>query len=182
MIQKDRYIGGGTLFFIPKDGVEFEIGEVQSAEIKISTDTKDAMNKDQVISKKVAKVVTGISATLDFETQIINAKNTAMFMLGTETTETFALGDTLPDGSVAGAEVDIPVLNAGTNPLIEGSFKFIGDEDGDTKPVLVIGSAVVTPNGGFGYIVDDFTKMSFTGEILQDANGLFYKEYRMSLA
>jgi len=181
MLQNDRYIGGGTLWFTPVGGTEYEIGEVQSAEIEISTETKDAMNKDQVISKKVAKVVTSITASLKFETQITNATNTAMFMLGTETTEDFTTGDTLPDGTTATADVSIPVITAGTNPLVEGSFKFVGDEDGDTKPVLVVPSAVVTPSGSVGYIVDDFTKLSFSGEVLETA-GVFYKEYRMTVA
>ncbi|MGB3751874.1 MAG: hypothetical protein WA945_09930 [Arcobacteraceae bacterium] len=180
MLQNDRYIGGGKLFFTPKDGSEYEIGEVQSAEIEISTETKDAMNKDQVINKKVAKVVTSISASIKFETQITNAANTAMFMLGSEDSETFAIGDDLPDGTTATAETVIPVITAGTNPLIEGSFKFVGDEDGDKKPVLIVPSAVVTPSGSVGYIVDDFTKLSFAGEILEE-DGVFYKEYRMTV-
>lgn len=182
MLQNDRYIGGGKLFFTPVGGTEYEIGEVQTAEIETSSETKEALNKDQTISKTVARVVTGVKASLKFETQITNAANTAMFMLGTTSTESFLLGDTLPDGSVATADVDIPVISAGTNPLVEGSFKFVGDEDGDTKPVLVIPNSVVTPNGGFGYIMDDFSKLSFSGEILADSNGVLYKEYRMTIA
>lgn len=180
MLQNNRYIGGGKLYFTPKGGAEFEIGEIQSASVEISSETKDALNKDKVISLKVAKVVTSVSATLKFETQITNAKNTAMFMLGTEDTETFETGATLPDGSTATAQTTIPVLKAGTNPLIEGAFRFVGDDAGDAVPVLQIPYAVVSPEGSFGYIVDDFTKLSFNGEILQDENGVFYKEYRMA--
>ncbi len=182
MLSNDRYIGGGKLFFTPVGvgATEVEFGEVQEAKLKFNVTTKDAVNKDQVIAKKVAKVVTAVDATIDFTTQITNAHNTAMAMLGTLESETFEIGDTLPDGTVATAQTVIPVIKAGEKPLIEGELKFVGDEDGDAKPVLLIYNAVITPTGDIGYIMDDFTKLSFSGEVLKTDAG-YAKEYRMTV-
>lgn len=178
----DRYIGGGKLFFKENKAgsTEVEIGEVQSASLKIGVETKDAFSKDSTMKKIVEKVATAITATITFETQITNAHNTAMAMLGTNKTETFAIGSTLPDGSTATAETVIPVIEIGTKPIIEGQLKFVGDEDGAKKPVLLVFNAVITPTGDIGYIVEDFTKLSFEGAVLETDDG-YAKEYRMTV-
>lgn len=183
MLKNDRYIGGGKIFFTPsgEGASEVEIGEVQEATLNFSTTTADAFNKDNVMKKKVAKVVTDITASIKFTTQITNAHNTAMAMLGTSDNEVFAIGDTLPDGTVAAEEITIPVVKAGTKPLIEGALKFIGDEDGDEKAVLIVFNASITPTGDIGYIVDNFSVLSFEGEVLETDDG-FANEYRMAVA
>ena len=179
----DRYIGGGKLFFTSKEAgsIEVEIGEVQSATFKIGVETKDAFSKDQLMKKMVEKVATSITATISFETQITNAHNTAIAMLGSEDTEVFAIGDTLPDGTVATVSTTIPVIKVGTKPIIEGQLKFVGDEDGAKKPVLLIFNAVIIPTGDIGYIVEDFSKLTFEGAVLETAEG-YAKEYRMTVA
>lgn len=184
MITKgNRYIGGGRLYFkANKDGAtEVEIGEVQSATLKVGVETKDAFSKDQTMKKLVEKVAIAINATISFETQITNAHNTAMAMLGSENTETFEIGETLPDGTIATAQTVVPVILVGTKPIIEGQLKFVGDEDGATKPVLLIFNAVITPTGDIGYIVEDFSKLTFEGAVLKTDEG-YAKEYRMTVA
>ena len=181
MITKnDRYIGGGKLFFTENKvgATEVEIGEVQSATLKIGVETKDAFSKDSTMKKLVEKVATAINATITFETQITNAHNTAMAMLGSASSETFAIGDTLPDGTIATASTVIPVIEVGTRPIIEGQLKFVGDEDGAKKPVLLVFNAVITPTGDIGYITEDFTKLAFEGAVLKTDEG-YAKEYRM---
>lgn len=176
----ERYIGGGKLFFTENKvgAIEVEIGEVQSASLKIGVETKDAFSKDSTMKKLVEKVATAITATITFETQITNAHNTAMAMLGTSNTETFEIGDTLPDGTTATAQTVVPVIEVGTKPIIEGQLKFVGDEDGAKKPVLVVFNTVITPTGDIGYIVEDFTKLTFEGAVLKTVDG-YAKEYRM---
>jgi hypothetical protein len=176
----ERYIGGGKLFFKENkaNSVEVEIGEVQTATLKIGVETKDAFSKDKSMKKLVEKVATAINATITFETQITNAHNTAMAMLGSVDSETFAIGDTLPDGTVATAETVIPVIEVGTRPIIEGQLKFVGDEDGAKKPVLLVFNAVITPTGDIGYITEDFTKLAFEGAVLETDEG-YAREYRM---
>lgn len=180
MLRNDRYIGGGKLFFTPVDGVEVEIGEIQSAQLSFAVTTQDAFSKDQAMKKKVDKVVTDVSASIKFSTQKINIHNTAMSFFGEVETESFSIGDTLPDGTVAVADVDIPVIRGGKKPLIEGKLRFVGDEDGDTKPVLVIYHASISPTGDFGYITDSWSTLSFEGEVLETDDG-FADEYRMSV-
>jgi hypothetical protein len=183
MITKgERYIGGGKLFFKEnKDGaVEVEIGEIQSATFKPSVETKDAFSKDTTMKKLVEKVATAINATISFETQITNAHNMAMAMLGDESSETFEIGDTLPDNTIATATTVVPLINVGTRPIIEGQLKFIGDEDGAKKPVLLIFNAVIIPTSDIGYIVEEFTKLGFEGAVLETDDGLA-KEYRMTV-
>ncbi|MGE4517318.1 MAG: hypothetical protein AB7D96_10705 [Arcobacteraceae bacterium] len=179
--QGDRYIGGGKLYFTPVGGgAEFEIGEVQEATINTSVEFAEAWSKDSVMAKLVERVAKKIDASGKFSTQKLNLKNTAMFMLGTETTETFEIGETLPDGTTATAQVVIPKITAGNKPVVEGQLKFIGDEDGAKKPVIVIPSVVLTPSGDLPLIVDEFAKLSFDFAILQVDDRL-YDEYTMTV-
>ena len=181
MLKNDRYIGGGRVFFTPVGGAEVEIGEVQDATLSFNVETAEAFSKDQTMKLLVAKVAKGITATVKFTTQILNANNMAMAMFGTESTKTFEIGDTLPDNTVASAQVVIPFIEAGSKPIIEGMLKFIGDEDGDEKPILEVHHAFLTPTGDIGYIMDDYSKLSFEGAVMKTSDG-YAKEYRMTVA
>lgn len=180
MIKNNRYIGGGRLFFkSSKSGsTEIELGEVQDVNFKVNVATKDAFSKETVMKKLVAKVATEITATISFSVQKVNIENMALAMLGTVTSENFAIGAMLPDNTTATAAKTIPVIKVGENPIIEGQLKFIGDSDGDEKAVLLVFNAVITPNGDISYISEDFAKLSFEGAVLKTANG-YANEYRM---
>lgn len=181
--EGERTIGGGRLFFKENKvgAVLVEIGEVQTATLKIGVETKDAYSKNTSMKKLVEKVATAITATISFETQITNAHNTAMAMLGSESSKTFQIGDTLPDDTIATALTVIPVIKMGTRPIIEGELKFIGDEDGAKKPVLIIFNAVIIPTGDIGLITEDFTKLAFEGAVLETDEG-YADEYIMTVA
>jgi hypothetical protein len=178
----NRYIGGGKLYFtsVKTPNERVEIGEVQEATLTIGVETKDAFSKDTVMKKLVEKVATSITATLKFTTQIRNAHNTAMAMLGSKATKTFEIGDTLPNGTIATVARTIPYIKAGTTPIIEGKIEFVGDEDGAKQAVLVVFNAVITPTGDVGYIVEDFTTLSFEGAILETAEG-YAEEYEIEV-
>ncbi|MGB7402701.1 MAG: hypothetical protein WA916_08970 [Arcobacter sp.] len=176
----DRYIGGGKIFFTPKDGEEVEIGEIQEATISTSVEFAEAWSKDTSMAKLVERIAKKVDASGKFSTQKVNLTNTAMFLLGTEATEDFVTGDTLPDGTTATADVTIAKIIAGNKPVVEGELKFIGDEDGAKKPVIVIPSVVLTPSGDLPMIVDEFAKLSFDFAILQTGGKLF-DEYLMDV-
>lgn len=186
MITKgERYIGGGKLYFTPllkngTQGEEFEIGEIQEATLSISTETVDAISKDNVMQKVVEKVVKSIGGSLKFTTQKITDKNKTMALLGTSTEETFDIGDTLPDGTTATKQLTIPVIKVADNPLIEGQFRFVGDGDGEYKPVLLIYNASVIPSGDISYITDSFATLGFEGAVLETDEG-YAKEYKMKV-
>lgn len=178
-----RYIGGGKLYFKSSvsGSTEVEIGEVQEATFTIGVSTKEAFSKDEVMKTLLEKVVTEITATVKFTTQVRDAKNMALALLGTATTESFASGSLLPDGTTATATTLIPVINAGTTPVISGQLKFIGDAKGAKKPILLIYNAVITPSSDIGYIVEDFSTLSFEGAVTKTASG-YAKEYTMTVA
>jgi hypothetical protein len=102
----------------------------------------------------------------------------ALAMLGTLSTETFAIGDTLPDGTVATAEVIIPVVRGGVVPLIEGKVRIVGvNVTGTANPVLEVPMCVLTPSGDIrDYFASEHVKIAFEGEILE-SNGEYFKEY-----
>ena len=182
MLKQDRYIGGGKLYFksTKVGATEVELAEVQDVNFKVNVTTKDAFAKDGTMKRLVAKVATEITSTISFSVQKLNIDTMAMAMLGTVTTETFAVGATLPDNTTATASKTIPVIKVGDNPIIEGQLRFVGDADGDTKPILLIYNAVITPNGDISYISEDFAKLSFEGAVLKTASG-YANEYRMTV-
>lgn len=183
----ERYIGGGTIHFTPWTGgaygAEVEIGEVQSATLKISATYADAMSKDNGVSKKVDKTLTATDASLSFTTQNVNKENMALAMMGTSTTQTFAVGDTLPDGIVATVSTVVPVTIAGNVSKIEGKIRIVGvNISGAENPVLEVPMVVLTPSGDIrDYFADKHTTIGFDGEILE-VDGEYFKEYFMAKA
>ena len=183
----ERYIGGGKLFLSLYNGTtydaEVEVGEIQSATLKISNTYADAMGKDSGIGKKVDKVATGTEATISFSTQNVNASNVAMAMFGKQTTESFASGDTLPDGTVASEDITLAVTKGGELSKIEAKIRIVAKNvSGTTNPVLVVHHAVITPSGDVrDYFADKHAVVGFDGEILEVADG-YFKEYSMPKA
>lgn len=180
----ERYIGGGKVFFSRYNGndydAEVEIGEVQSANLKISQTYADAFSKDTGIQKKVDKVATQTEATISFTTQNVSIENIAMAAFGTVENAGFGVGDVLPDGTVATVQTTIPVIRGGSLKKIEGKIRIVGvNATGTKNPVLVVHHAVLTPDGDIrDYFADKHTTIGFSGEILEVADG-YFDEYFM---
>lgn len=183
----ERYIGGGTLFLSLWNGAtydaEVEVGEIKSANLKISQTYADAISKDTGIDKKVDKVVIATDATISFTTQNANASNMAMAMFGTQTTELFLIGAILPDGTVAVVDTTLAVTIGGTLSKIEAKVKIVGvNISGSYNPVLIVHHAVITPSGDTrDYFADKHATVGFDGEIIKVADG-YFKEYLMPKA
>ncbi len=176
-----RYIGGGKIYFTPKGETDVrEFGECQEAKVSISTEVAEAINKDSCMAVKAGKFVKAINATIEFTTQNISIENMALARLGKIEDVEFQTGETLPDGSSASENTTIKCIKAGSNPIIEGSIKFVGDECGDEKPVLIVHNAVLSPSGEFAYIADDVQTLGFSGEVLDTDKG-YFDEYRMEV-
>lgn len=186
MLKKDnqisRYIGGGKMYFKPKGGADWrEFGEVQEAKVNISAEYAEAINKDNCVFVKAGKFTKSMSGTVELSVQNVSLENLAMARLGKLEDVAFKTGDTLPDSTVATKDITIKCINAGANPIIEGAIKFIGDGCGDQKLILEVPKAVVTPNGDFAYIADEYQTLGFSGEILKDGD-IYFKEYIMDVA
>ncbi|MCX6076429.1 MAG: hypothetical protein NTW78_06010 [Campylobacterales bacterium] len=184
----ERYIGGGKIFLAKWNGTlyetEVEVGEIQSATLKINPTYTDAIAKDSGIAKKVDKVVKSVDATISFTTQNVNKVNMAMAMLGSDTqTETFAIGDTLPDNTVATVETVIPVIDGVTISKIEARVRIVGvNISGSFNPVLLVHHAVITPTSDLrDFFADKHATLGFNGEVLEVAAG-YFKEYHMPKA
>lgn len=187
-IDIERYIGGGKAFFSRWNGTgydaEVEIGEVVSVTLKVTSDTVEAFSKDSGSKKRVEKVPIKIDASFSFSTQNLNKSNLAMNMYGEEDTESFVIGDTLPDGTVATENIDIPFIRGGLSPIVEGRFKVIAVNlsAGSKTPVLVVSHASLSPNGDArDYFGDKHSALSFNGEMIEK-DGEYFKEYLMTKA
>lgn len=181
----DRYIGGGKMFFTPfkKDGTpdtEFEICEVQSGQLTWNIEKKEAFSKDRVIKQMVEQIVTSIDGVFKFTTQKFTLKNLAMSRMGKIEVESFDIGDTLPDGTVATKQVDIDVIKMAETPILNGQLRFVGDEDGVSKPVLLLYNVSMAPAGDFDYISEDFAQLSFEAAVMKSDEG-YAKEYWMKV-
>ncbi|WP_418180744.1 hypothetical protein ACNSOL_01355 [Aliarcobacter lanthieri] len=174
--EGNRYIGGGKIFFTPikKDGTlgdEFEIGECQTGELNFNVEKKEAFSKDRVIKQLVEQVVTNIDATFKFTTQKVNNENLVLAKMGVKEEITYAVGDTLPDGTIATSSGTYTKIKMAENPIQKGQLKFIGDEDGDSKPVLILFSVALAPSTGFNYFTDDFATLEFEAAVLKTDDG-----------
>ncbi|OCL85744.1 hypothetical protein AAX26_01811 [Aliarcobacter thereius] len=181
----DRYIGGGKLFFTPtkRDGTlgnEFEICEVQSGQLTWNIEKKEAFSKDRVVKQMVEQIVTNIEGTFKFTTQVFSLENLAMSRMGALEVESFDIGDTLPDGTIATIKTDIKVIKMAENPILNGKLRFVGDEDGASKPVLVLYNVSMAPSGDFDYISEEFAQLSFEAAVMKGAEG-YAKEYWMEV-
>jgi hypothetical protein len=180
----ERYIGGGKIHMSLYNGTDYdaevEIGEITEAKVSITQNYAEAFSKDTGISKKVDKVATSTDAKVTFTTQNINKENLRMAMFGVVGTETFAIGDTLPDGTVAAAETTIDFIDGGKLSKIEAKLRIVGTNVTDGKnPVMMIHHAVITPTGDArDYFADNHSTLGFEGEILE-IGGEYFKEYLM---
>ena len=57
---------------------------------------------------------------------------------------------------------------------------FVGDEDGDQKPVMLIHNAAITTSGDIPMISEDFAKLAFEGAVLKTDKG-YTDEYFMAV-
>ena len=172
----DRYIGGGKIFFSPmkKDGTldtEFEIGECQSGELSFNVEKKEAFSKDRSIKQMVEQIVTNIEATFKFSTQKLKTENLVLAKMGTKEEITYAIGDTLPDGTVATKAGKYTKIKMAENPIQKGKLRFEGDEDGDSKPILLLHSVALSPASGFNYFTDEFATLEFEAAVLKTDDG-----------
>ncbi len=183
MRQGNRVIGAGKFYWKPLGGTDWvEIGETQGGSINTTVEKKEAHDKSSVLNKVVAVVATAVSATIKFDTNIHSKENLELYMLGTSEDITYEIGDELPDGSTATAQIVIPKISAGTDPIKKGSIRFVGDADGDEQPITICNDVVVMPTGDRELIGNDFTALSFEGVVLKDSNGLLYEEHTIPLA
>ena len=172
----DRYIGGGKIFFTPilsngTLGTEFEFGECQSGELSFDVEKKEAFSKDRSIKQMVEQIVTDIKATFKFSTQKMSSKNLVLAKMGKEEEISYDIGDTLPDGTVATKAGTYTKIKMAENPIQKGQIKFVGDEDGASKPVLVLYSVALAPSSGFNYFSDDFATLEFEAAVLKTDDG-----------
>jgi len=180
----ERYIGGGTVELALWNGTDYEdfvdIGEVQTGTLKIANTYADGYSKDSGLKKLVDKVLIGTNATTSLTTQNLSKDNMAMAMFGTVETETFAIGEELPDGTTATVETELDVIKGGTVAKIEAKIRVIGvNLSGDKNPVLEIHHAFITPSGDVrDYFAEKHTTLGFDVEIVKlDTEDSHFKEY-----
>jgi|GEM_PF-1409310 len=178
----ERFVGGGKAYYTPfvngAYGTEYELGEVKEAKLKIAPTYIDAMGKDTGFEKKVKKALKEVTASISLSTQNVNTTNMAMAMIGTVETQSFAIGDILPNGLVATEAIEIPKISAGVQPLFEGRLRIVSiNIGGDNDPVLDVPMCVITPSGDVrDYFASEFVNLAFEGEILE-SNGVYFNEY-----
>ena len=61
-------------------------------------------------------------------------------------------------------------------PILNGQLRFVGDEDGASKPVLLLYNVSMAPAGDFDYISEDFAQLSFEAAVMKSDEG-YAKEY-----
>lgn len=156
-----------------------EFGEIGELKLKFNIEKKDAFSRSDGFAKKVDSVVTKMEATLNWTTQRINKENLKMLFYANETevksgdVEWLAagLGKEFKDKTTAISKLGVLKRLDVQMPLV-----FIGDKMGDSVPVLYMPLVSIAPGGDFDFISDDWSKMSFEGNVLE-VGGVFADEY-----
>ncbi|MBN2895052.1 MAG: hypothetical protein JXK05_04050 [Campylobacterales bacterium] len=183
----ERYVGGGRAYFTPYEngayGTEYEIGEIKSASISVSSETTEAFSQDTGVELMVEDAVTKVDSTVKYTTQNVNKENMATALMATLTTEMFAIGAALPDGTTATAETTIDKIVGMQKPLQRGKLRIVGEPiNGSAKrPVLIVPMVSVKPTGDNAYIMKDFKTLEFEGKVLKTVDG-YFTEYLMEVA
>lgn len=185
----DRYVGGGIIKFERWNGSTYEapveIGEASELKLSVNPKTVKAFSKSTGVKKVVQTVVSEVETKVSLKTQEVSIVNLAMGMLGTSTTKTFEIGDTLPNGTIAAAQKTIPVIEGLQSTIAEGRLTYIGKNTADPSknPVLVIHHVALVPSGEVrDYFSDDFGKLAFEGEPYEvevDGKQKVFEEYFM---
>jgi hypothetical protein len=183
----ERYVGGGKGYFTPYEsgayGTEIEIGELKAVTLSVSADTVDAFSQDTGPEILVEDAITKVDSMVKYTTQNVNKENMASALMGTLTTEVFAISDTLPDGTTATAETTVDKIVGMQKPMLKGKLRIVGEPINDSakRPVLIIYMVSVKPTGDSAYIMKDFKTLDFEGKVLLTADG-YFDEYLMDVA
>lgn len=186
-VEIKRYIGGGRLYFTPyvdgAYGIEVEIGEVKDFSLSITPSTVEAIAQDDGEQVEVEDVVMKVVTELSFSTQNLNKENRTMAYMGVQTTETFDIGDTLPDGTVATESTTIDKITGLENVNLRGKLRCVSAPINNSAeyPVLVVYMGSIRPKSSVGYILTDFAKLDFSGKVIKTDNGWF-DEYLLPVA
>lgn len=183
----ERYVGGGKLFYTPYQngayGTEIEIGDVYDVFLNVGADTAEAFSQSSGPELLVEDAVVAVNSMFKYKTKNVNKENMAMATMGTLTTETFAISDTLPDGTTATEETVVDKIIGLDKPLQLGKYRVVGEPLNDTakRPVLVVHLASVKPTEDVAYVSKEFMNLGFEGKVRDTADG-YFDEYLMDVA
>ena len=169
----ERKMGGGRLYFAGEAADEWiEFGKVKELSYKIDPEELKAMSEDGCMETVDDVTIKSITAELSFLTENINADNFSKGTFGKKVTKSYAVGDTLPNGTVAAAAIDVVEIKAAQELLKKEKLKYVGAKCEGKQFVVDFHSVTLKPDGDVSLQNKEFMQMKFSGEILAvDVNG-----------
>lgn len=183
----ERYVGGGKLYYTPYEngayGTEIEIGDVKDVYLSVGADTAEAFSQATGPELLVEDAPVAVNSSFKYKTMNVNKENRAMAYMGDLTTETFEIGDTLPDGTTTTAQTVVDKIVGMKKPKRVGKYRVVCEplNSSAKRPVLVVYQASVQPTEDVGYISKEFSTLAFEGKVRSTADG-YFDEYLMDVA
>lgn len=182
----ERYLGGGRVYFekLNADGTheeQREIGEIQNLTISVKLEKEQAFSQDDGPAELVMELEKKKDMSLKFATQNVDKNNLALVLYGTSGTNTYAIGETLPNGEVATVETIVPTIQIGTSSIVEGRFVFISNAGTDKikRKKWTFNKVSLSMEGDFALMSDKFVTIPMTATVLKDKSVTEGSQYGM---
>ena len=188
MAENVTIIPRGKLFFEKynvADGTyaaAIEIANNKSIKLEETKETKKIPNKTENLSTTAEERVTANDAKITFESHNIDDNTMELATGNAVETTVYAIGDNLPDGTVAAVETTVKSFDGGGTVLLEGRFKFVETVQNKRRRVIEIPHAIVKSTGGFELLGDEFTTLNFEGELKKLDGVALYKTHFIPVA
>jgi hypothetical protein len=168
---------GGKIYFerIKSDGTyeaELEIGLIQSFEINTEKSEIELKSYANGVGASYAKDTTELLFSATLEVADTSPDIMALALFGEKENRTYAIGETLPNGTVvAGADVTLDLVKAGTVTSVSGRLKFVGVAVRGSNSIILHKNVNLSLSGGVAILTtDDYRKLTFDVAILVDPN------------
>lgn len=158
MAKNERYIGGGVLEYQDAEGNWIKIGAVQSLKVNVNTETKEAYDFSTGLKEVVDEVIVKKDYTLKFDTS--DSTSSAMLKAAFSGKSAVANG--------------VETIEAGTGEQLSAPLRFTAKYTEEPLSVAFF-NVKLKLEGDWDLIAEDFTKLSFSGKCLRDADNAPFK-------
>jgi hypothetical protein len=148
------YVGKGSVFFTPLDGVERHLGNVPEFEFTPALEKLDHYSSMAGVRSKDRSATIEKSATLRIVMDEWSIENLQLALMG---------GEAAAGGEGGAGDMQFDLLSVDE---IRGAIRFVGANSIGPKLTITLPSVSFTPSSGQSFISDEWGSLELTGDVL----------------